>query len=565
MSIIVAVEGSDGVGKAQPLDSVVMTPNGPVKMGDIKIGDIVCNPDGETSTVIGVYPQGKLDIYKIVFDDGEVLASADHLWYSRIANSVPKKYKKKKKVTELFCKLYRLRTTQQIKEHCDHYKDKKRKFPIVIPLTSPIKFTPKGNLPIEPYFLGLLLGDGTFRNSSIKVYNAEEQIGKFLIKECNAVKKQAINYIIKDKGKTKAALESLELYGCHSYEKFIPEAYKYSSTKDRLYLIQGLMDTDGTVGKQHHSVSYTSTSQQLALDMQWILQSLGFRAVIRDRITKFTYKEEKKEGRRSWTLHIQGPLIKRLFRLSSFRKDRLKNYTYNGGKSIPSRRVLSVEYIGKMECQCIKVDNPNSLYLTDFFLVTHNTTLVDTLETWLKGWEISVIRLKQPGYTQVGEMLRSILKDSDYAEELEASPMAERLMFAADFRLLVDNEIEACPNDEAVFLMDRHTFISDLAYSRIDLDFIKKLHALIDPLHRYYPTFCILLDAPVAVTRGRIGGGRDRIECVDGAMLEHRRQVYLEEVPKMCRDYKIIDATKSKEEVADEAIEVLAQFLELEC
>lgn len=75
------IVGRNGSGKAQPLDAKVLTPDGWVLMGDIKVGDVVITPTGDIETVIGVYPQGKRPIYRFVTDRGrKTRCDLEHLW-----------------------------------------------------------------------------------------------------------------------------------------------------------------------------------------------------------------------------------------------------------------------------------------------------------------------------------------------------------------------------------------------------------------------------------------------------------------------------------------------------
>jgi len=71
-------------GGAQTLDSLILTPFGFRRMGDIAIGDQINNPDGSIARVIGVYPQGKKDIYEVTFIDGaKTKVTLDHLWLGK--------------------------------------------------------------------------------------------------------------------------------------------------------------------------------------------------------------------------------------------------------------------------------------------------------------------------------------------------------------------------------------------------------------------------------------------------------------------------------------------------
>jgi hypothetical protein len=159
---IIFVNGPAGSSKAQPLDSDILTPFGWVKMGDLKIGDQVFSANGNPTTVLGVFPQGKKEIFKITFSDGTFTeCSGDHLW---VTQTNIERYARKRvpgKRAEGKCykfpKKGSVKTTLEIlqtlfvgdSKRPNHY----------IPITEPINFAEK-SLQLHPYVLGALLGDG---------------------------------------------------------------------------------------------------------------------------------------------------------------------------------------------------------------------------------------------------------------------------------------------------------------------------------------------------------------------------------------------------------------------
>ncbi len=172
----------------------------------------------------------------------------------------------------------------------------------------------------------------------------------------------------------KLAIGALGLGGKSSHEKFIPEAYKLGSVAQRVALLQGLLDTEGSVGNGTHA-SFSSTSERLARDVQEIAWSIGAIATIARRQTHFTNKHGKKQaGRPSWRVSIVHSEIGRLFSLP--RKVALCRRS-----SVVDRRlrISRIEEIGEKPAQCIKVAHPEGLYVTNDFVVTHNTTLLNAL------------------------------------------------------------------------------------------------------------------------------------------------------------------------------------------
>lgn len=172
-------------------------------------------------------------------------------------------------------------------------------------------------------------------------------------------------------------LAALELIGKHSWEKFVPELYKRGSAAQRVALLQGLLDTDGSIGNGTHA-TFTSTSEQLAKDVQEIAWSLGAKAKIAERQTYFTYKGIKKPGRPSWRVSIVHPNISSMFSLPRKVADCTPKLMRH------NLHIKAINYVGSMHARCISIEHPSGLYVTDNFIVTHNTSgpVVSTLLSW---------------------------------------------------------------------------------------------------------------------------------------------------------------------------------------
>lgn len=377
--IIIAGTGS---GKAQPLYSKILTPDGWISMGDIQKNTKIITPTGAVSKVIGVFPQGLKDIYEIIFhDDSKTRCSGDHLWEVK----APKNLKHTRTVTE-----ETILTTLQIKRFIET-SHLRRKLNISIPILTPLDI-PDIELPIPPYLLGVLLGGGCFRGG-VTVSNKDEfiihQISQVLTSMgLSVVKVKGVNYdyrIVKSHPNTYNHyaphallnfIRELGLFGLLSSEKFIPDVYLQSSIQQRLELLQGLFDTDGTVSRS--SPSFSSTSYKLIQGVQTIIQSLGGIArVRRSYIPTYTYRGEKRKGKLSHTLSISYPHPISLFSLPR-KRDQCKEL-YDNGRTDVRRRFKSVKLIGREPCQCILIDHPSHLYITDNYIVTHNTLVTAAL------------------------------------------------------------------------------------------------------------------------------------------------------------------------------------------
>ena len=160
------------------------------------------------------------------------------------------------------------------------------------------------------------------------------------------------------------------LAGKRSHEKFIPDQYKYNSLSNRWHLIQGLMDTDGSVTKQGYLEFYTS-SKKLAEDFKEVVESVGGLCNVREKIPTYTYKGKKRHGKLAYSISIAHTEPEKFFILSR-KKNKCKKRGIRG-----TRRIISdIRHIGKKECQCIMVSHEDHMYVTNHAIPTHNTAIM---------------------------------------------------------------------------------------------------------------------------------------------------------------------------------------------
>lgn len=352
-----------GKGKMQPLDAKIKVPGGWSTMGEMEVGETVTAWDGTPTKVTGVFPNGKKAIYRITFSDGRTTeAGAEHLWKVYYINTSP--HKRWRVVDTL--EMLRLISMPNPR--------------VYVPLIE-AEDGPDLVLPLEPYTLGVILGDGGISNTSICITKRDEELfdelGKVLPEGlCIKTKDELTRSIsLSDGNKThyyRDALNDMELMGTRSWEKHIPTEYLHGSRKQRLSLLQGLMDTDGTVNSNESggAVSFNSTSYQLATGVQYLVRSLGGIASISVRNTQYTYNGEKRNGRVSYNVNIRHKTPSELFRLPRKKERTSDDNRYANDLKL---RVASIEPVGRKETQCISIDHPDKLYVTDDFIVTHNT------------------------------------------------------------------------------------------------------------------------------------------------------------------------------------------------
>ena len=364
LPFLVHVWGGTGNGKAQPLHTKIITPDGYKLMGDIKVGDMIIGGDGMAHSVTGVYPQGVKDVYRITFMDGSSTECCkEHLW--NVKTRTRRNHK-------------RGYTTMSLEEMMKRPIKGKKGYEYSIPVCDPVEWNVKEEeLPIHPYVLGALIGDGCLGmkpnkyNGSTYIYfsNTEEDVVERVNKYLRPnnvffVRNPATQcqYTLRGEGRKQFKQTIIDLgLNKKSVERFIPQNYLYSSIGTRRMLLYGLMDTDGFVGTQHHSRKFDTKSSALAYDIQTLCRSLGYRAKVCENC------------RHEFTVRI-------FTHDNIFLSDKHHN---RSDLNCPSRRedntdmaIVSVEYVGKKECQCIMVDSEEHTYLCDDFIVTHNTVLL---------------------------------------------------------------------------------------------------------------------------------------------------------------------------------------------
>lgn len=371
-----------GFGKATPLYTDVLTHRGWVNMGDIKIEDKVYGRDGKLHNITGIYPQGKKQICKITFIDGkEIECCEDHLWTVK---------RQKKEIT--------LSTKDMIKTGTKYKKSKGggHVYKYKIPNCEPIQYK-KQKLLIDPYIMGCLLGDGCLTTNTPKIASNDD----FIISEFRnrlidfKIEKDPTNnnYTIVDQNKDRHSFISKK--GKKFYKrsgnrlttklrelkinvsckhKFIPEEYKISSVEDRLEIVRGLLDTDGSINI-YGAIEFTNTCERLVDDLIDILRSLGITCV----------KATDKRAGQKMMLPQGRPFIRKsyfrvfintskpIFKLPR-KLNRIKKKSTQAEKYVS---IVNIEYLNKYtDMQCISVDNEDHTYITKDYIVTHNSFMM---------------------------------------------------------------------------------------------------------------------------------------------------------------------------------------------
>ena len=394
---------STGSGKALHVDTPILTPTGWVRNGDIKVGDMVISQDGFPTCVTGVFPQGSKKCFKLTFSDGAcVIADAEHLWVTqtvvernRVGRRITKKRPSKRPTLCAYKPDNSVRTTQEIADSVTY---KTYRYNHSIPMVEPVNFN-HDTLPLHPYLLGVLIGDGCFSKSSpalttmdIEIENNVRAIVAATLQNTTIklsaktkknkawniafpqivkkVKKHANGLTVPARSEISQIIDNLGLARKRAWEKHIPTQYLFASVTDRIALLQGLMDTDGTCSSNGHTIDFCTTSPQLAKDVTTLVQSFGGMTTVSEKTKYYTYKGERRKGRLAYLVYIKLPNIFTPFKLSRKIERYIPKTRY-----IPTRYIASVEPIGKQVVQCISVEHPSQLYVINDFIVTHNTRL----------------------------------------------------------------------------------------------------------------------------------------------------------------------------------------------
>jgi len=394
---ITLLRGHSDTGKAQPLTSKILTPAGWVQMGEITVGSNVVGSDGRSKKVLGVYPQGPREVWEVHFTDGSVVETCqEHLWEVETYRDRRSNYGRKRRLSSLgrdkeYYRQYKVLTTEELAKNTfiapapfEQPGNYSRNYKIRT-LSSPVLYENTAVLPIPPYTLGALIGDGGLTEvvniTSVDphiLHRIEEELPPDLeLRQVSDTIMYGIRITEKSEGKNgyKRSIEELGLKG-KSETKFIPKIYLYSDVQSRIDLLHGLMDTDGTLDANGMHTYYSTTSKELATDVRDLVRSLGCSASV-------SYYPNDFLGCYKVTIVDNG--ILELFSLPRKKSRHKKKVKYASAKYVDS--VVRTDRV--VEMQCIYIDSEDHLYVTDGYTLTHNTTCL--LEAAANAQKIGIL------------------------------------------------------------------------------------------------------------------------------------------------------------------------------
>ena len=386
--------------KALSLDTVLHTETGSLTMAKCQIGDRIFGPDGKLTTIQEKSEIFHKPMYRLNLQDNRSLkVSEDHI-NSVIINTNPN--------NTLRLEEFDLTTKELLDQPLVHTKKgnysnrgTSSKNLVYIKNTEALDFSEK-SLEIDPYTLGVVLGDGRIQKPGcfVELTTHIEDLATYT------------EYIPYEFGKSRfdkrnpntwtqsirglgPALKDFKL-GVHGNDKFIPETYFTASIDQRLALLQGLMDTDGTIGNTGRTV-FCSVSEQLLDDVQRLARSLG--AIVRRSKKPFCVE-----------IWLNRPLFRLPRKLAKQRYDRKDSLV----------AISSIEQIDDEPSQCIAVDNTDRQFLVNDFVRTHNTGVRGSKE-----------RGKRPNLA----VLDDLISDEDARSDTVIASIEDTVYKAIDYAL----------------------------------------------------------------------------------------------------------------------------------
>ena len=353
-----------GSGKLLADDTPILTKYGWKNHGELQIGDYVISPGGKFVKVVNVFPKDKADVL-VEFTNGEkIQCHENHEWFvydrSRGAERI-------------------IETKQLLNRTLEIGESGKRghRYVLSIPNKKPLIGESK-KLPVPAYTFGAWLGDGTNRKPTVTICNTDlciaEEIVKngYLITTCfEQVGCKAVSFSGLRNDLHKIGMCNRDF----SVPKRIPDIYLTANIHQRLDLLAGLLDTDGTLDKKKKRYLFSTTSLELKDDFVSLVSTFGWRCCVTEYEPKLSTGKIK--GKKKTYVIGFNPTFE-----IPCRVERKKLKEFNCQRRIAIKSVKRVEpKIGN----CIQVEG--GLYLAGRTMITtHNSTAGIFLLSGVMGW-----------------------------------------------------------------------------------------------------------------------------------------------------------------------------------
>jgi replicative DNA helicase len=385
------------MGKALALDTPVPTPQGWSTMGTLRVGDQVFDEGGRPCTVRYVSPvfTGHR-CYRVSFDDGSALvADAGHRWLSydypawkshrereRRAADPARRDPRLARDQSARWRLPRVVTTEQmVAEGLRAAGGSRPNW--YMPLAGALD-RPDADLSVDPYVLGCWLGDGTTTSGALTIGDGDAAhfVGELGLRGYRLSRRAGLTWATTPvpgagawqgyRGPGRILARELQHVGLlGGAGKHIPAPYLRASFKQRLELLQGLMDTDGTVTNGNGTAELCLANRGL-LEQAWeLVCSLGHKPhAIRERRIALPDGREARAWRFCWTPRDPVFRLARKAERLALTASRRRNGRHT------RRAVVAVDEVPTVPVRCIAVDSPSHLFLAGRSMTpTHNTSL----------------------------------------------------------------------------------------------------------------------------------------------------------------------------------------------
>lgn len=420
----ITVELKPGTGKGHPYSTKIPTPTkqGYTLMGDLKVGDFVFDRLGKLTKVTNIFELGEIEVYKVTLADGRYsYCTGEHLW-------TVKSYKngiwKTLMLKDMIGDFKHINPSKLNNPNRDPYAYK-----YYIPMNKPVQY-PYRHVSIDPWVLGCFIGDGCCTCSQLTIASGSDEIPNRIAEKLNFdVKKSKTNYCYGFYYKDGSVVHTNEFFKDYpelldySRHKSIPTDYLYNDVHTRSELLRGLMDTDGSISGSdggRYNVTYSSTSFALLKDLQTLIYSLGFTTgpVHVDKRTD-KYIEEF-----CGSIHIRIPNIAKpsLFTESTKHELAMESLKYNKDDRFDDLLIKDISYSHREKCRCIMVDNDEHLYLTEDYIVTHNTfiAMYSICKLGLKALIVAPTTLLKKQWIE--EFVNAGIDEKDIAKKIQDAP-----------------------------------------------------------------------------------------------------------------------------------------------
>jgi hypothetical protein len=372
----IAAKACKGPGKMEAMSTIVETPVGTKRWGDLYLGDYLFAEDGSYTKIVGIYKHLQKQIYKVTFDDGSFArVGAEHLW------KVQGRTERRKNLGWAV-----LSTQEIINRGVTIPNGKWRQKQFIIPQQGAVQY-PNANLIIDPYLMGVWLGDGT--KGQPKYTQEYDEIEKEIVRRGYKVTRHESEtrttnvYLLG----MSDIFKNSPILNLNSHERRIPYSYLHSSISQRQDLLCGLMDTDGCICDDS-SMEYDTTSEALANDVVWLVRSLGGIALIKSGIKSGWYRNEN--GEKIVCKDCYRVSLRLTFNPFKVNHKAVRWVDPKRSKSTErylTRFIASIEPDGIEDAMCVEIDHPSHCYLTRDFIVTHNTACL----SWI-AWNFLLTR-----------------------------------------------------------------------------------------------------------------------------------------------------------------------------